>query len=363
MAIVDKNYHNLLDKILQEGYNYEDPNRKGVNRLEIPSYTFRHEFKDGFPAITTKKLHYKNVVIELLWFLKGSTNIKYLVDNGCNIWNKDAYNYYCKKSKEQGFMHNSFEAFIDMIKGIENPKLSKRIPSNYRLGDLGPVYGAQWRKFKGKAILVKSDWEQYEYIDQIQRLITNLKEKPLATDHIVNAWNVGDLKDMALPPCHYGFQIVVRPLNKIKCDCSESQAIYCGSKCQIPQYGFELHWIQRSCDFFLGIPYNIASYATLALILEKITGYKALAIQGDLKKVHLYDNSLDAVKEQLNRDVNKYDKCELSFKDEFHYITDKELVGNVSLNKIMSEIKPDWFKLENYESYPGIRVEMLERDE
>ena len=111
------------------------------------------------------------------------------------------------------------------------------------------------------------------------------------------------------------------------------------------------------------VPFNIASYATLALILEKITGYKALAIQGDLKKVHLYDNSLDAVKEQLNRDVNKYDKCELSFKDEFHYITDKELVGNVSLNKIMSEIKPDWFKLENYESYPGIRVEMLERDE
>lgn len=111
------------------------------------------------------------------------------------------------------------------------------------------------------------------------------------------------------------------------------------------------------------VPFNIASYATLALILEKITGYKALAIQGDLKKVHLYDNGLDAVQEQLSRDVNKYGKCDLLFKDEFHYITDKELCGNVSLDKIISEMKQDWFLLENYESYPHIKVEMLERDE
>jgi thymidylate synthase len=117
-----------------------------------------------------------------------------------------------------------------------------------------------------------------------------------------------------------------------------------------------------SCDTFLGIPYNIVSYATLALILEKITGYKALAIQGDLKKVHLYDNSLDAVKEQLSRNVDKYDKCELLFKDEFHYITDKELVGEVSLDKIISKMEPDWFLLGNYESYPAINVEMLSRN-
>lgn len=362
MAVIDKNYHNLLEKILQEGYTYEDPNRKGVNRLEISSYTFRHEFKDGFPAITTKKLNYKSVVTELIWFLRGNTNIKYLVDNGCNIWNKDAYNYYCKKSKEQGFMHNSFQAFVDMIKGVEDPKLSKRIPSNYKLGDLGPVYGHQWRNFNGE--------------DQIQRLITNLKEKPLATDHIVNSWNVGDLKSMALPPCHYGFQVVVRPLTFqeriIICDkeygghmlSTDGDAMIAFlDRINVSKYGFELHWEQRSVDTFLGLPFNIASYATLALILEKITGYKALAIQGDLKKVHLYDNSLDAVKEQLSRDVNKYDKCDLLFKDEFHYITDKELVGNVPLNKIISEMKPDWFTLENYESYPHIKVEMLERNE
>lgn len=346
MAHIDKSYHNLLDKILQEGYTYEDPNRKGVNRLEIPSYTFRHEFKDGFPAITTKKLHYKNVVTELIWFLRGDTNIKYLVDNGCNIWNKDAYNYYLKRyNSKDGKGLFTFEEFVDYIKNRD-----KKHPV---IGDLGPVYGAQWREIYDKKV---DDISKY---DQIKTLINTLKNNPLGTQHIVNAWNVLELDNMALQPCHYGFQIVVRPLNKIKCDCSESQAIYCGSKCQIPQYGFELHWQQRSCDLFLGIPFNIASYATLALILEKITGYKALAIQGDLKKVHLYDNSLDAVKEQLNRDVDKYDNCELLINP----IQEQHLKNGSMLNIIINSLEPDDFQLKNYESYPGIKVEMLERDE
>ena len=228
-------------------------------------------------------------------------------------------------------------------------------------GNLGPVYGAQWRKWDTKQSVVVGHNDSYNEFgtiikDQISNLIKGLKEGPLATDHIVNSWNVGDLPNMALPPCHYGFQIVVRPLNKIKCDCSESQAIYCGSKCQIPQYGFELHWSQRSTDLFLGAPFNIASYATLALILEKIIGYKALAIQGDLKKVHLYDNSLNAVKEQLSRDVDKHDSCELRM----DVLTEVQFEKGI---KHINEIEPGSFKLINYESYPHIKVEMLERDE
>ena len=355
MAHIDKSYHNLLDKILQEGYTYEDPNRKGVNRIEIPSYTFRHEFKDGFPAITTKKLHYKNVVTELLWFLKGDTNIKYLVDNGCNIWNKDTYNYYVKQSnllqKGRGL---DFEDFIKLI-GTK-PSWS----NTYTYGDLGPVYGHQWVKWStNKTTVIGHNGTHNIFgeivVDQIARLIKNLKEKPLATDHIVNSWNVGDLKDMALPPCHYGFQVVVRPLSKIKCDCSESQAIYCGSKCQIPQYGFELHWQQRSVDTFLGLPFNISSYATLALILEKITGYKALAIQGDLKKVHLYDNSINAVKEQLSRDVDKYKAPDFDapILDEIKF---------TNIDEYVNKLLPIDFTIENYESYPHIKVEMLERN-
>lgn len=262
MSKIDKNYHNLLEKILQEGYTYEDPNRKGVNRLEIPSYTFRHEFKDGFPAITTKKLSYKSVATELIWFLRGDTNIKYLVDNGCNIWNKDAYNYYKKihNDWEEKYLM-SLDEFIMCIKFSKKElveylnKSGQGFKENiYNLGDLGPVYGAQWRKakgFKNDGISIKT------YVDQIVRLIKNLKEKPLATDHIVNAWNVGDLQDMALPPCHYGFQIVVKPLQFIDKNLLrnlpknwEINDIITFDK--NVKYGFELHWQQRSVDTFLG---------------------------------------------------------------------------------------------------------------
>jgi thymidylate synthase len=350
MSKIDKTYHQLLKTIMTDGYTYEDPNRKGVNRLEIPSYTFRHEFKDGFPAISTKKLHYKNVVTELIWFLRGDTNIKYLVDNGCNIWNKDAYNYF-KKHVPSKFV--SFEKYIKLIKEDKLQSLLR-----FKLGDLGPVYGHQWRKFTGVKHI--GDDSITIYHDQIQRLITNLKEKPLAPDHIVNSWNVGDLSDMALPPCHYGFQIIVRPLNlKERGDLNTINRLRSKdalNDLNIPKYGFELHFQMRSVDTFLGLPYNIASYATLALILEKITGYKALAIQGDLKKVHLYDNSLDAVKEQLSRDVDKYDKCELKMDT----LTEVQLQKDINL---INDIEPESFKLQNYESYPAINVEMLERDE
>ena len=348
MSKIDETYHNLLDKILQEGYTYEDPNRKGVNRVEISSYTFRHEFKDGFPAITTKKLNYKSVVTELIWFLRGDTNIKYLVDNECNIWNKDAYNYYIKKMKEYQNKNYidydipilNYNNFINQIKNCTTNKdfielEFQDIDFNYILGDLGSVYGHQWRNFNG--------------VDQISNLIKSLKEKPLGTEHIVNSWNVGDLPNMALPPCHYGFQVVVRP-NPERIGINNDDHFK-----NIPKYGFELHWQQRSVDTFLGLPFNIASYATLALILEKITGHKALGIQGDLKKVHLYDNSLDAVKEQLSRDINKYDKCELKMDT----LTEVQFQSGI---KYINEIEPGSFKLVNYESYPHIKVEMLERD-
>ena len=362
MAKIDTIYHNLLDKILQEGYTYEDPNRKGINRLEISSYTFRHEFKDGFPAITTKKLNYKSVVTELIWFLRGDTNIKYLVDNGCNIWNKDAYNYYLKRyNSKDGKGLFTFEEFVNYIKNRD-----KKHPV---IGDLGPVYGAQWRKWDTKQSVVvghNGSYNEFGTIikDQISNLIKGFKERPLATDHIVNAWNVGDLEDMALQPCHYGFQIVVRPLTVLE-DLQQTSNVanntkdyqeYLDAKKLLPKYGFELHWQQRSVDTFLGLPFNIASYATLALILEKITGYKALAIQGDLKKVHLYDNSLDAVKEQLSRDVDKYDKCELKMDT----LTEVQFQSGI---KYINEIEPGSFKLVNYESYPYIKVEMLSRNE
>jgi thymidylate synthase len=327
MAKIDITYHNLLKKILQEGYTYEDPNRKGVNRIEIPSYTFRHEFKDGFPAITTKKLNYKAVVTELIWFLRGDTNIKYLIDNDVNIWNKDAYNYYLKKCKENKIIPVNNNDFIKFTKqGNVKDYFDK-----YTFGDLGKVYGHYWRNFND--------------VDQIAELIKNMISKPMSSELIISARNPSDKDNQALPCCHYGFQIVVRPLSNIT---ERHLHNY--------EYGFELHWQQRSVDTFLGLPFNMTSYATLALILEKITGYKALAIQGDLKKVHLYDNSLDAVKEQLSRDVNQYDKCELKMDT----LTEVQFQSGI---KYINEIEPGSFKLVNYESYPYIKVEMLSRNE
>ena len=358
MSKIDVTYHNLLEKILQEGYTYEDPNRKGVNRIEIPSYTFRHEFKDGFPAITTKKLNYKSVATELIWFLRGDTNIKYLVDNDCNIWNKDAYNYYLKWLKNKNLSKEDFEMFsLDFEQFIETVKEGFK-DKDYTYGDLGPVYGAQWRKWDTKQSVVvghNGSYNEFGTIikDQISNLIKGLKERPLATDHIVNAWNVGDLEDMTLQPCHYGFQIVVRPLN---CRDFGSEQHDLDKINNLPKYGFELHWQQRSVDTFLGILYNVASYATLVLILEKITGHKALAIQGDLKKVHLYDNSLDAVKEQLSRDVDKYKAPDFDapILDEIKF---------TNIDEYVNKLLPIDFTIENYESYPHIKVEMLERDE
>ena len=231
MSKVELIYHSLLETILEKGYLYDDPNREGVKRLEIPSYTFRHEFKDGFPAISTKKLHYKNVVTELLWFLRGDTNIKYLVDNGCNIWNKDAYNYYKKHIYPEDSL--DFNDFVDFIKNHDIQTLI-----DCGVGNLDKVYGYYWRDYDG--------------FDQIKDVIDKMINTPMSSEIIVTARNPNDKDTQALPCCHYGFQIVMRPLNKIKCECSESQAIYCGSKCQKTQYGFELHWDQRSVDTFLG---------------------------------------------------------------------------------------------------------------
>lgn len=352
MSKIDNTYNLLLTNILEGGYKYPDPNRKGVERLEIPSYTFRHEFKDGFPAISTKKLHYKNVVTELLWFLKGDTNIKYLIDNGCNIWNKDGYKFYekCYEKYPLNKDKMSFEQWLNA---------QKKEYCRYS-GNLGKIYGCQWRNFDG--------------IDQISNLIKGLKEKPLGTEHIVNAWNPADKKHMTLPPCHYGFQIVARPLSHKERENIVFSTLYGYTdqvleedldKENISRYGFELHWIQRSVDTFLGLPYNIASYATLALIIEKLTGYKALGIQGDLKKVHLYDNSIDAVKLQLSREIDSIGKCNLKIDDytlsKIEKLKNEE--KNTSLDWLLNFIKPENFQLENYQSYPAINIEMKERDE
>ena len=357
MAKIDKTYHELLNDILKNGFKYEDPNRKGVTRIQIPSYQIQHNFKDGFPAITTKQLYWKGIVGELLWFLKGDTNIKYLVDNGINIWNKDAYNYYKNRNKE--FKVVDIDTWIEWIKSGKSP----------HGGDLGRVYGAQWRDWRGEFHLLDDSYK----IDQISNLIKGLKENPMGTRHIVTAWNPAELDDMALPPCHWSFEILVEPLTH-----TIRRKKYIGSnyptvkdgfpvsssmmdKDNFPKYQFTLKWNQRSVDTFLGLPFNIASYALLAHIIGKMTNMVPKGIIGDLSNVHIYEPHMDAVKEQLSRDVNKYEDSELMIST----LTQTNLNNdNFKHNDVMRHIDNGNidikdFTLFDYKSYPSIKAEML----
>lgn len=383
MAKIDKEYHKLINVILSDGFIYEDPNRKGINRIQIPSYTFKHSFEDGFPAITTKKLYWKGVVGELLWFLKGDTNIKYLLENNISIWNKDAYNHFLKGNPELTKCTGP-EDCKNIPFDVENEMhlklfLGETLQGTSGTGDLGKVYGAQWRNWRAYYSLGtyenKNNYSEDEHwseteVDQIYNLIKGLKENPMSTQHIVTAWNPAELDDMALPPCHWSFEILVepmsaidrvsllgRPLETFTRDAFEQHKLC--DEYNVPQYRFTLKWHQRSVDTFLGLPFNIASYALLAQIIGKMTNMVPKGIEGDLSNVHLYELHLDAVSTQLNRSIDEHSISNLLMLDEFHYMTATDLVGNLSADEIINNLRIDMFTLGEYTSYPAIKAQML----
>ena len=297
MAIIDREFSDLCRKVLFEGKEYENKNR-GVKRLQIPSYTFRHIFDDGFPAITNKKLYWKGIVGELIWFLRGDNDVEYLNQNGITIWNKDAYNWHRKEFGDKSLSEEEFNA------------IGK--------GSVGANYSVQWRNFNGNT-------------DQILDLLSGIKKDIMSSRLKVSAWNPSEVNLTALPPCHSEFQVIGVPMEDGK-------------------FGFELHWNQRSVDLFLGFPYNIASYGLLAKIIEEITGYKALAIEGTLKCVHFYDNQYEAARELLSRNPDAHPNCELEINFEH---------GNKTMDEIFDAMKISDFKLVGYSSDKEIKVEML----
>lgn len=349
MAKIDKTYKDLLKTIINTGFRYEDPNRKGVYRLQIPHYQFEHSFKDGFPAITIKKLYWKGVVGELLWFLRGDTNIKYLVDNDINIWNKDAYNFYKGPLSSFGYMESVKEG-------------------NSKYGNLGRVYGAQWRTWIGQnGGLVDGISKQ---VDQISNLIKDLKENPMGTRHIVTAWNPAELHDMALPPCHWSFEILVEPLQRLKY-CEENNielleheaglenAEDCMNSYNIPKYQFTLKWHQRSVDTFLGLPFNIASYALLAHIIGKLTNMIPKGIIGDLSNVHIYEPHMSATVDLLKRNSELYWRSlelQMSKKATTHMET------YVTLDNLLNNLDIKDFTIPEYKSHPPLKAEMIPYD-
>jgi thymidylate synthase len=316
MNNLDKQYKDLLQTILD--YGVEKKDRTGTGTKSIFGYTIRHNMKDGFPVLTTKKMAWKTMVTELLWFLRGDTNIKFLVDNGCHIWDGDAYKNYTKLfTKDFHGPRYKQEQFIDLIK--TNDAFARDF------GALGPIYGKQWRKWKTENYSTFFNKWGYEdekriYIDQIANLINDLKTNPDSRRLMVNAWNVGELDQMVLPPCHYGFQCYVREGKYLS-----------------------LMWNQRSVDTFLGLPFNIASYGLLLTILAKEVNMVPDQLIGNLGDTHLYLNHIEQAKEQIGREP-----FELPTLNQFP-------TYEGSRPSIESYVVGD-FTLKDYQSHPSIKA-------
>lgn len=302
MNNLDKQYLELLDDILVNGTSKED--RTGTGTWSVFGRQIRHDMREGFPLLTTKKMAWKTMTKELLWFLSGDTNIKWLVENNCNIWNGDAYKAYLSKSAvkhqwERGGDVADMEMFLNVVKS----------EAEGDFGELGPVYGKQWRDWNGN--------------DQIKNLIKGLKENPDGRRHMVSAWNVSDLDQMVLPPCHYGFQCYVREGKYLS-----------------------LMWNQRSVDTFLGLPFNIASYGMLLLMLAKECNLIPDQLIGNLGDVHLYKNHVEQAIEQTKREPYPLPDMKLTSNHNFR----AAMKGN------MDEIDMGDFILFGYQSHPRIKA-------
>jgi thymidylate synthase len=351
MNNLDKQYQTLLQTILDFGVEKKD--RTGTGTKSIFGYTIRHNMKDGFPLLTTKKMAWKTMVTELLWFLRGDTNIKYLVDNDCHIWDGDAYKNYERRWETEGkFLSppvNKFtkEEFINEIK--TNPMVAKE------LGELGPIYGKQWRDCGGEFSLhigLERDGSQDKInfkqgIDQIANLINDLKTNPDSRRLMVNAWNVGELDQMVLPPCHYGFQVYTRELSEDERNEIRDMQYFKNRLHQslkgsdtkidwenIPTRAISLMWNQRSCDVPLGIPMNISSYALLLMMIADEVNMVPDELIGNLGDCHIYLNQMEGVKEQIGREPYPLPKVSV-----------RDGIFCSSVNDVI---------LENYQSHPKI---------
>lgn len=345
MSVIDEHYKELLQAILDFGVEKKD--RTGTGTKSIFGYTIRHRMAWGFPLLTTKKMAWKTMVVELLWFLRGDTNIKYLVDNDCHIWDGDAYANYRKNFKPTPwqFTPDTKEEFINRVKTDDD--FAKE------WGELGPIYGKQWRKWVSDKDM---DYGTEETIDQIQNLINELKTNPDSRRLMVSAWNVGEIQDMVLPPCHYGFQLYTRELSwgersdiyykkyPVGTDDIKSDKYY--DELHIPTRAISLMWNQRSVDTFLGLPFNIASYALLLTILAKEVNMIPDELIGNLGDCHLYLNHIEQAKEQISR--TSFELPELR-------INDLRSDTNTILGDITKWSHED-FKVENYVCHPTIKA-------
>ena len=382
MNNLDKQYTALLQDILDNGVEKKD--RTGTGTISVFGRQIHHKMSDGFPLLTTKKMAWKQVVTELLWFLRGDTNIKFLVDNDCHIWDGDAYKNYNNKRTQYDFDFYEQSDFILQIK--TDDEFAKQ------WGELGPVYGRQWRSWNTRKLMTRNDvvgepkslpeyFEANEPVDQIVNLINDLKTNPDSRRLMVNAWNVGELDQMVLPPCHYGFQVYTRELSdeerlswmkqnrsnvvlpmrdpNVEFSIDEFFRPY-----GVPKRAISLMWNQRSVDTFLGLPFNIASYGLLLEIIAKAVNMVPDELIGNLGDVHLYLNHIEQAKEQIDREPFALPKLNINT-ELWPYEGGECGVGPLDAVKVFESFKDgnfckclleDDIQLSNYQSHPAIKA-------
>jgi thymidylate synthase len=361
---LDRDYQNLMSRIIRDGISKED--RTGTGTVSLFGTEIRHDMRTGFPLLTTKKMAWKSIVVELLWFLQGRTDLRYLLENDCHIWTGDAYKVYDK----------DFDAEYPPFSAPYPPRLTmqefeQKIMEddvfNKMYGDLGPIYGAQWRSWRvGKGIetTLKTEDGQtlYEagsmYIDQIANLINDLKTNPDSRRLMVSSWNVGELDQMTLPPCHYGFQMytiemtendrMIRWCESLGKDISYASNIK-NINDHLDKLGFakrkiSLMWNQRSADYLLGVPFNIASYGLLLMIIAKEVNMIPDQLIGRFGDTHLYSNHHSQASKQIPREPFKLPT--LKIEDEVKW-KEYDCLPSYSVTD---------FTLENYQSHPAIKA-------
>jgi thymidylate synthase len=386
MNTIDSKYQELLQDILDNGVEKDD--RTGTGTISVFGRQIRHKMSQGFPLLTTKKMHWNSIVTELLWFLRGDTNIKFLLDYDCHIWDGDTYKNYEKITNDFQLENPIDDFIIKTIRG-EMIKIETEDGDDYiiltqkefinkiktdnefakKWGDLGPIYGKQWRQWQGWMDMDKNEKGSLWY-DQILRLVHDLKTNPDSRRLMVNAWNVAELDQMVLPPCHYGFQVYTRelsieerldlaskkyevfdPFDFHVVDHNEIDKLY-----PVPKRTISLMWNQRSVDTFLGLPFNIASYALLLEIIAKEVNMIPEDLIGNLGDVHLYKNHIEQAKEQISREP--YDLPAITITERNWYMHEKvkEHLGPKSFNDKILSYRPDCFELVNYQSHPKIKA-------
>jgi len=367
---IEEQYLALLEEVLHQGHRKSD--RTGTGTISLFGRSLRHRMSEGFPLLTTKHVSLQNVATELIWFMQGRTDLRWLLARNCHIWVGDAYKRYrayagsleepdydvhVDDPKESRIRLMTRQEFIDEI--LQNDQFSRRF------GDLGPVYGKQWRSWQVE--LEHSDgvsYYKYPNIDQLMDVVKTLKENPDSRRMMVTAWNPSELESMILPPCHYGFQVYTReltfsekrnllfsnhPLDSMPEGSGSKPMLSLCDEYEIPTRAISLMWTQRSVDIPLGLPYNIASYALLLEILAREVNMVPEELSCSLGDCHIYLDQVEGVKTQLEREP--FGMPSLQIEERFHL---PDSVATLSLNDKLKQMEPDWFRVHDYQHHPKI---------